>query len=55
MTLYPYHPHADTQRIGEAWVNGDPAKRAALDKALRDREAAHIADAIIRTALGQLD
>ena len=55
MTLYPYHPHADAQRIGEAWVNGDPAKRAALDKALRDREAAHIADAIIRTALGQLD
>lgn len=46
---------SDAQRLGDAWVNGDPAKRAALDKALREREAAHIADAMIRTSLGQLD
>lgn len=45
----------DAARMGDAAANGDPELREEIRRALIRRKAEHIADAMIRTQLGQLD
>lgn len=45
----------DANRLADSVINGDPERREAFRKALIEREMGHLADAYIRTRLGQLD
>ncbi len=45
---------SDAAAIGQAWTGGDPSKQSALDRALVEVEARHIAETMIRAKLGIL-